>query len=118
MNSPEMFYNKHYIEIDAQDCITDGWSDGPNGDRDTSSAFCINKEGGYQFRLFPDGEENPPLHTTDGIPLYEWDGQAVRPRSEEEIEAERAAIPAPPPSELERLRADIDFLYAIGGVEL
>lgn len=115
MNS---FYNRHYITIDAQNRITGGWSDGPHRDRDTSDAICINDKGGYQFRLAPGGEENPPLYTMDGIALYKWDGQAVQPRTEEEIAADRASVPAPPPSEQERLRADVDFLAALQGVSL
>ncbi len=112
------FYNKHYITVDAQNRIITGWSDGPNPDLDTSDAICINEKGGYQFRLFPGGEENPPLYTMDGIPLYKWDGEQVVKRTKEEIAADRAAIPAPPPSEQEKLRADIDFLAAIQGVSL
>lgn len=112
------FYNKHYITTDAQSRIVFGWSDGPHPDRDTSGAICINEEGGYQFRLFPGGEENPPLYTMDGIPLYKWDGEAVVPRTEEEIAADRAAIPEPPPSPQEQLRADVDFLAAMQGVSL
>lgn len=83
------FYNKHYITIDDLNRITDGWSDGPHPDRDTTGAICINEKGGYQFRLTPGGEENLPLHTMDGIPLYRWDGEQVMRRSEEEITAER-----------------------------
>lgn len=60
---------RHYIAIDAQGRITSGWSDGPQRDRDTTGAVCINEAGGYQFRLTPGGEENPPLYTEDGIPL-------------------------------------------------
>ena len=63
-------YNKHYITTDAQGLITSGWSDGPHPDRDATNAICINEQGGYQFRLFPGGEENPPLYTMDGVPLY------------------------------------------------
>ena len=33
------------------------------------------------------------LYTPDGIPLYRWDGTQVIQRTEEEIEADRAAIP-------------------------
>lgn len=109
---------RHYIAIDAQGRITSGWSDGPQRDRDTTGAVCINEAGGYQFRLHPGGEENPPLYTEDGIPLYRWDGERVVRRSEEEIEADRAALPAPAPSEQERLRADVDFLLALEGVTL
>lgn len=112
------FYNKHYIATDIEGRITDGWSDGPCPDRDTANAVCINEQGGYQFRLFPGGEENPPLYMMDGIPLYKWDGEQVIARTEEEIEAGRASIPAPPPSPQEQLRADVDFLAAMQGVTL
>ena len=101
------FYNRHYIITDAQGLITNGWSDGPHPDRDTSSAILLNPQGGYQFRITPDGEENPPLYTMDSIPLYRWDGSSVIPRTEEEIEADRAAIPEPPPSALDRVEAQV-----------
>lgn len=114
----EVFYNQHYIIVDEHARITFGWSNGPHPNRDTSDAICICKNGGYQFRLFLDGEENPPLYTMDGIPLYRWDGEWVVPRSEEEIAADRAAIPAQPPSAQEQLRADVDFLAAMQGVIL
>ena len=112
------FYNIHYIATDTQNRITDGWSDGPCRDRDTAGAVCINEQGGYQFRLFPGGEENPLLYTMDGIPMYRWDGEKVVARSEDEMAEDRASIPAPPPGEAEQLRADIDFLAALQGVML
>jgi len=111
-------YNRHYITVDNHGRITAGWSGGPHPDRDTTGAICINEQGGYQFRLFPGGEETPPLCTVDGIPLYKWDGTAVILRTEDEVAADQAAIPAPPPSEQEQLRADIDFLAAMQGVSL
>ena len=90
------YYNRHYITTDPQGRITDGWSDGPHRDRDTTGAICINEQGGYQFRLCPGGLENPPLYTMDGIPLYRWDGAQVVPWTEAEIVADRAALPGPP----------------------
>lgn len=47
------------------------------------------------------------LYTMDGIPLYKWDGEQVVARGEDEIEADRAAIPAQPatPTYEERLAA-------------
>ena len=101
------YYNKHYIKPDSSNRIIDCWSDGPHPERDTTNAICISDKGGYQFRLFPDGEENPSLYDADGIPLYKWDGQAVVKRTAEEIAADRAAIPAPPPSEMELLRQEV-----------
>lgn len=112
------YYNRHYITTDPQGRITAGWSDGPHRDRSTDGAICISERGGYQFRLRPGGLENPPLYTMDGIPLYRWDGKKVVPRTEEEIAADRAAIPEPPPSAQEQLRADVDFLAAMQGVSL
>ena len=106
------FYNKHYIKTRDDGAIIDCWSNGPHPDRDTTNAICISDKGGYQFRFTPDGEENPFFYDMNGIPQYKWDGQAVVKRTAEEIAADRAAIPAPPPSEMEQLRADNALLRA------
>lgn len=122
----EEFYNRHYITTRPDGAITDAWSDGPHPKKNTANAICINEQGGYQLRLYPvypvigimRTEENPPIYTIDGIPLYKWDGEQIVPRTEEEIDADRAAIHAPPPSEQEQLRADVDFIAAMTGVSL
>lgn len=114
----EFYYNKHYIVIDNHNNIVRYWSDGPCPGYDTANAICINDKGGYQFRLFPDGEENPSLYTYDFIPLYKWENNQVIRRTEEELAADRAAIPAPPPTMQEQLRADVDFLAVLQGVML
>ena len=46
-----------------------------------------------QSHYFADG-----MYTMDGIPRYRWDGSAAVLRTEEELEADRAARPAPPPT--------------------
>ena len=115
------FYNKHYIKTDDRDRIVDGWSNGPKPDKDISGTICINEKGGYQFRLVIGGvqaEENPTLWTMDGIPLYKYEDGAVKERTEEEIEADRALILPPPPSETEKLRADMDYIAIMSGIEL
>lgn len=117
----EESYNKHYITVDSDSRIIDVWSDGPHRKKDTTNAICINDKGNYQFRLIIDGkqtEENPPIYTMDGIPLYKWDGEQIVRRTEEEIAIDRAAIPEPPPSTQEQLRADVDFIAAMTGVSL
>lgn len=101
------FYNKHYITVDEQGCIVDGFSD---AFRQPSEAdICINEKGGYQFRLFAGGEENPQLLTEDGIPLYKNVGGHAVERTAEEIEADRSALPQPEavPTQEERI-ADLE----------
>ena len=115
----QYFYYNHYITLNASGAITDIWSNGPHPEKDTTDAICINKQGGYQFRLTLNGKptgENPPILDEYGIPLYKWDGRQVIRRTQAEIEADRAAIPDSPPSEQEQLRADVNFLLAIGGL--
>ena len=51
-----------------------------------------------QSHYFPGG-----LYTMDGIPRYRWDGTQAVERTEEEMEADRAARPAPPPTTDERI---------------
>lgn len=90
------FYNKHYITVDAENRITNGFSDAFR--QPTEADICINEEGGYQFRLCPGGEENPVLFDWDGmIPLYKYTDGEVVIRTEEEIEADRAELPVPEP---------------------
>lgn len=111
------FYNKHYIIVNALGHITSGWSDGPHRSRDASDAICINEQGGYQFRLFPGGEENPPLHTEDGIPLYRWDGEQAIPRAKAELDVDR--FPLLKTAKLEELSAACNAAITAGcGVEL
>ena len=43
------------------------------------------------------------LYTIDGIPSYRWDGTQAVERTEEELKADRAARPAPPPTTSERI---------------
>ena len=88
------FYNKHFVSVDDQNRIVNGFSDAFR--QPTEADICINEQGGYQFRLFPGGEENPPLHEWQHmIPLYKYENGEVVKRTEEEIEADIAAMPVP-----------------------
>ena len=90
----DAFYNKHYIAVDNQNRIVGGFSDAFR--QPTETDICINEQGGYQFRLFPNGEENPCLFDWDGmIPLFKYKNGQVVKRTEEEIEADRAVLPVP-----------------------
>lgn len=101
-------YNKHYIRADAEGRVIHGFSDAfaapQSGDR------CINEQGGYQFRLSPDGVENPPLTDMDGVHLYRWDGQAVVETTAARREAERAALQTAQPPTGPTLEARVEVL--------
>lgn len=113
----KIFYNKHYIRIREDCCIVDGFSDAFKQPDDTD--ICINDKGGYQFRLVPGGEENPSLFDWNGIPRYRWDGSAAVLRTEEELEEDRAAIHAPPPSQGDDMDAMlVDHEYRLTLLEL
>ena len=102
------FYNKHYITVDERGCITNGFSDAFH--QATDKDICINEQGGYQFRLFPDGEENPVLFEREyHIPLYRFENGSVRKRSAEEIAADVSALPEPEPSDDEKRDAQIFY---------
>lgn len=105
----EVRYNKHYIVVDDQGRITGAWSDGPSPDMNTADAVCINEQGGYQFRLTPGGEENPLLFTKEGVPLYKLKNGKVLERTTKEIEADLNAIPAPGPTDAQRLEAQVTY---------
>lgn len=114
------YYNRHYINIDENKNVIAGWSDGPHNTRKvTDNDILINDKGGYQFRLVIDGEpteENPPLF--DGmtmIPLYQWDGEKIVRRAEEEINNDRLAYQreqdrlASLPTQLDRIESQITY---------
>jgi hypothetical protein len=88
--SMDKLHNKHYVRTDAEKRIIRGFSDSFEQPQDGD--ICINEQGSYQFRLFPNGEENPPLFTNDGVSLYKWDGKAVKRRADKEIETETNEI--------------------------
>ena len=102
------YYNKHYICVDASGSIIDGWSDGPHPEKDTTDAICINEQGGYQFRLFPDGKQNPALFDSlYMVPMYKYKDEGVQVRTDEELEADReAARQAAEAAERERIAND------------
>lgn len=88
-NTPNIF-NRHYIQLNSYNQITNGFSDAFRQPTDTD--ICINEKGGYQFRLFPNGEENPPLFEGMGaIPLYEYKDGQVKRRPKKDLEADRIA---------------------------
>lgn len=101
------FYNRHYITVDARGRITDGFSDAFRAPADTD--ICINEQGGYQFRLFHGGTENPVLIAENGIPLYKYENGTVVVRNAEEVAADIDALPEPKPTAEEKRDAQIFY---------
>ena len=104
-----------YVQVDAQFRIT----------AVNSSAFVpaewgteIDSGFGDRFHHAQGNYFPQPIYTRDGIPRYKLVDGKAQERTEEEIAADRAAIPAPPPTAQEQLRADVDFLAAMQGVTL
>ena len=94
--------------------------DGPHSKKNITEAICFNEQGNsYQLRVEIDGalsEENPNLTNSNGIPLYKWTGTEVVSRSQEEINNETAQLPKPGPTDMDKLRADVDFLLVMNNL--
>lgn len=107
---------KVYVKIDAESRIN----------AVNSSAFLADTAG---WILIDEGTEWPRYHhaqgnyfdggtfTADGIPRYKLEEGRPVQRTAEEIQADRAAV-VTPPTETEQLRADVDFIAAMTGVDL
>ena len=102
-----MYDQKHYIRIDEQSRIVWWFSDAFEMPLDNDIYV---GEGGMLFQL--DGlPENTYLRDvkTD-IPLYKWDGINIIRRTQGEIDLDIAAIPSPPPTEVEMIMESNEIL--------
>lgn len=113
----EMIKSKVYVQTDERGRITrcDGGYTTP---ADLSGWVQIDEGAGDRYNLCQSHYFDRGLYAEDGIPRYKLvDGKPVE-RTADEIEADRAAIPPARSSALEQLRADVDFLAIMQGVEL
>lgn len=104
------WYNRHYITIDKNNKITDGFSDAFR--QPSPDDICINERGETQFCLLPEGEENPPLLNANGVHLYAWDGAGVRETTEEERSAEMEELEASRPVVAPSIEEKVDLIGA------
>lgn len=108
---------KVYVLLDREGKIT-RCEGGYTTPADLEGWTYIDEGTGDRYNLCQSHYFEGGLYTMGGIPRYRWDGSQVVERTPEEIEADRAAIPAPAPTQTEQMRADIDYLAALGGVVL
>lgn len=89
--------SKVYIKTDDQGRILrcDGGYTTP---ADLTDLTYIEEGTGDRYNLCQSHYFDGGLYTMDGIPRYRWDGSAAVLRTDEELEADRAAIPEPKPS--------------------
>ena len=93
----EMPKSKVYIQTDNGGRILrcDGGYTTP---ADLTGWIEIDEGTGDRYNLCQSHYFDGGLYTMDSIPRYRWDGSAAVLRTEEELEADRAARPAPPPT--------------------
>lgn len=89
--------SKVYIQTDTEGRIIrcDGGYTTPS---DLTGWIEIDEGAGDKYNLCQSHYFDGGLYTMDGIPHYRWDGSAAVLRTDEEMEADRAAIPDPKPS--------------------
>ena len=121
--------SKVYIQIDNQGRIL-RCEGGYTTPVDLAGWQEIDEGNGDRYNLCQSHYFDGGLYTMDGIPRYRWDGSMAVLRTEEEMEADRAAIPEPKPSktveacltaleaEAEQAKADRKALnILLGGAE-
>lgn len=113
----EEYKSKVYVQVDEKNCIL-RIEGGYTTPADLTGWVQIDEGTGDRHNLAQVHYLDKPLYTTDGVPCYKLvDGKAVE-RTEEEIAADRAALPAPAPTAEEQLRADVDYIAIMTGVSL
>ena len=121
--------SKAYIQTDTEGRIV-RCEGGYTTPADLTGWIEIDEGTGDKYNLCQSHYFEGGLYTMDGIPRYRWDGAAAILRTDEELEADRAAIPEPKPSktvedrltaleaDAEQAKADRDALnILLGGAE-
>ena len=104
----EIQKSKVYVLLDEQNCITriEGEYSLPP---DLTGWVQIDEGYGDRFSLAQSHYLDGGLYTMQGIPRYKYEDGACVLRSEEEIAADRDALPKPQPSQLDRVEAQATY---------
>lgn len=98
--------SKVYIKTDAEGRVLrcEGGYTMSNIDDVTKWTY-VDEGTGDRYNLCQSHYLDGGLYTHDGIPRYKYEGGACVLRSEEELAADRDALPKPRPSQLDRIEA-------------
>ena len=92
--------SKVYIQTDADGRIL-RCEGGYTTPADLTGWLEIDEGTGDRYNLCQSHYFDGGLYTMDGIPRYLWDEEKAVLRTEEELEADRAALPKPQPTTIE-----------------
>lgn len=106
-----------YIQTDEQNRII-RCEGGYTTPKDLTGWTQIDEGTGDRFNLCQSHYFEGGLYDMRGIFRYKYVDGAATLRTDAEIEADRAAIPEPPPTETEKLRSDVDYIAMETGVML
>ena len=113
----DIIKSKVYVMADGQGRII-RCEGGYTTPADLTGCTEIDEGTGDRYNLCQSHYFGGGLYTIDGIPRYKLEEGRPVERTEEEIAADRAALPAPPPTAEEQLRADVDYIAIMTGVSL
>ena len=101
---------KVYIKTDSRTppCVT-ACEGGYAEPEDLTDWKLIDEGTGDRYNLCQSHYFDGGLYTMDGIPRYKYVNSVCILRTDEEIEADRAAIPAPGPSQLDSVEAQSTY---------
>lgn len=107
----EEMKSKVYIKVDEQGRVLRCEGGYTMSSIDSIDEWVLLDEGrGDRYNLCQSHYFDGGLFTDDGICRYKWTGTEAVLRADAELSADRAARPLPAPTEMEQLRADVDFL--------
>ena len=109
MNS-EIQKSKVYVLLDENNRVLRCEGGYSIGNIDDVSQWTYVDEGtGDRYNLCQSHYLDGGLYTSLGIPRYKYEGGACVLRSEEELAADRDALPKPQPSQLDRVEAQATY---------
>ena len=106
-----------YVKVDNRGCII-RCEGGYTTPADLTGWVQIDKGYGDRYNLCQSNYFDGNLYTEDGIPCYKLVDGKVMDRTLEEIAADRTALPAPMPTQEERISALESAILSMMGVNI